>query len=467
MTRDPRAAESEIAGQGPRVSEVALHGVAHGGEAVGRTDNLVTFVAYGLPGERVLVEILQRKPTFQRGRTREVVDSAPERVIAPCPIFGTCGGCHWQHAAYEAQLEFKTTVLRDQLQRIAKIAGPPVEAAIPSPQLWHYRNVVQMVPQLVGSHGDHVPVEGARGASQRLLCFQRAHSHDPVPVEHCYISDELINRAIADAPWGVFGDAAWASLREVHLRVVPGRDLQIMLIARRPLPSSELSRFAAEARAALPSLCGVVDAVNSDPGAAREQFEKTRVAWGTRTLTYELGGNRLQVDAGAFFQVNLGAAECLVRTAVEWLDPHPEDRAVDAYAGVGTFALALAPKVQSVLLVEAHNASIVSAITNAAANGHANVLQRAGAVEKVLSKIEAPVDLLLLDPPRRGCGPDVVRQIARLRPRRIAYVSCEPSTLARDVRDLCTSGYRLTRSRVVDMFPQTFHLESVSLLETG
>jgi 23S rRNA (uracil1939-C5)-methyltransferase len=123
--------------------------------------------------------------------------------------------------------------------------------------------------------------------------------------------------------------------------------------------------------------------------------------------------------------------------------------------------------VQSVLLVEAHNASIVSAITNAAANGHANVLQRAGAVEKVLSKIEAPVDLLLLDPPRRGCGPDVVRQIARLRPRRIAYVSCEPSTLARDVRDLCTSGYRLTRSRVVDMFPQTFHLESVSLLETG
>src|ERR671923_57683 len=167
---------------------ITLTGVAHGGEAVGRVGDLVAFVSLGLPGERVAFEVLERRPRYVRGRTVEVLEAAPARVTPPCPIFGTCGGCHWQHASYQAQLELKTAVLREQLARVARIAEPPVEPAVPSPLEWHYRNTVQLVPDR-----EH--------AEQRLLCFQRSRSHDLVPVEHCYIADQLINRAIADAPW--------------------------------------------------------------------------------------------------------------------------------------------------------------------------------------------------------------------------------------------------------------------------
>jgi 23S rRNA (uracil1939-C5)-methyltransferase len=393
------------AGTGGQSLHITLDGVAHGGEAVGRAGDLVTFVSLGLPGECVAAEVVERKPRFLRARTIEVVTPSPERVTPPCPVFGTCGGCHWQHASYEAQLRFKSDVLRDQLRRVGRFEDPPVGAPLPSPLQWHYRNRVQLVP---------VP-------GTRLVGFRKAHSHEPIPVEHCYISDQRINEVIAAAPWSDLSDRDWSRLEEIDVRVAPGQEPLVTLIGHgRSLPA--------------------------------------------RTLRYDLAGCVFDVPAGAFFQVNLGAAERLVETALEWLAPSPDDHVVDAYGGAGTFAVPLAKRARRVTLIEAEGAAVQAAPRNAAANGVANVKAIASTVERGLATLRTGVDLLLLDPPRRGCGPNVAREIVRLRPERIVYVSCEPSTLARDLRVLCDGGYTLARTRMVDMFPQTYHLEAISLL---
>jgi 23S rRNA (uracil1939-C5)-methyltransferase len=425
--------------------ELTLTGVAHGGEAVGRAGDLVTFAAYGLPGERVEVEILEQKPRFSRGRVVEVLEPAPERVTAPCPIFGTCGGCHWQHASYAAQLAFKTAVLRDQLVRLGKFPEPPVEAAVPSPHEWHYRNTVQFVPAV------------APDGVTRVLCFQRRYSHEPVPVEHCYIADPLIDRALHEVPWDTLSDSTWGNLDAIVVRVVPEQAVQITLVARAPLSARDLKRFGRVVTEQLPVVSGVL--------AAGERAGEPRLLAGDPALVYEFAGNRLEVPAGAFVQVNLGAAEVVLRQVEEWLAPSGDDVLLDAYAGTGAFALALAGRVAAVTAIESHRAAAEAGVRNAGANRRINVAFQAQSVERTLLRAGNRADLVVLDPPRRGCAPEVVDGIAALGPRRIAYVSCEPSTLARDLRRFCDQGYDLARTRVVDMFPQTFHLESVSLLE--
>lgn len=462
-------------------AEVTLHGVAHGGEAVGRVGDLVTFVAGALPGERVRAAITERKARFQRGCMVEVLDAAPQRETPPCPIFGTCGGCHWQHASYDAQLAYKTTVLTEQLARAARIETPPVLPALPAPAPWHYRNVVQFVPANGGPDGMVRPATSGAGAGPRLLCFRRGHSHALVPVEHCYIADELINRTLHAAPWDALDDRTWHRLLEIQVRVVPGSTVQLTLVATQPLQAHALGDFIMQTRAALPELSGIATAVSTDShaSAADDDLHEVRTIWGSDRLTYALAGNHLEVAAGGFFQVNLGAAEHLVAQALEWLEPAPSDHVLDAYGGVGTFGLAVAPLVCAVEVIEVAPSAVALLPANAARNGHSNVTLRPGPVATVLAKMlsttpspsaqarqSTPRGVLkvLLDPPRRGCGPEVTRELARLRPERIVYVSCEPSTLARDLRDLTQSGYRLLASRVIDLFPQTYHLESVNIL---
>lgn len=444
--------------------ELTLDGAAHGGEAVGRTGDLVAFVALGLPGERVRAGIAERKARFLRGHVTRVITPSPDRVTPPCPIFGTCGGCHWQHAAYAAQLRFKTAVLRDQLERLGRFGDPPLDDAIASPLEWEYRNRVRLLPASVPATGRGAPVPAGRpgGGTERLLCFQRLRSHEPVPVERCYISDTLINRVIHEVPWAALPDATWSRLVEVDVRVVPGRDALVSLVAGSRIPYRVLDRFALEAMNAVPELRGVVAAV-APPRRGGGPARLTGQVIGESRLRYALAGRTFVTPADAFFQVNLGAAERLVETTIDWLSPDGDEVLVDAYAGAGTFAVALAPRVRRVVAIESHAAAAEYAAVNA--RDDANVEVVGGRVEDTLAAMDGGVDLLVLDPPRRGCEPGVLGEITRLAPRRIVYVSCEPSTLARDLRQLCDAGYALKRTRVVDMFPQTYHLESATLLE--
>jgi 23S rRNA (uracil1939-C5)-methyltransferase len=319
---------------------------------------------------------------------------------------------------------------------------------------WHYRNVVQAVP----GRADHGGAGGSIGSeATRLLCFRRARSHAPVAVEHCYIADPLINRALEAAPWAALGDDTWAALEGVTLRAVPGEAVQITLLASKGIRTAAVSAFVAGARTSLPELVGVL--------RTRARGDAPHVLWGAGALTYELAGNRFEVPPDAFFQVNLGAAGRLVDLVVEWLAPGPEDDVLDAYAGVGTFTVPLARRCRSVWAVEAHRSAAAAIVDNAVANGATNVSADPRPLEAVLARRRRSVDLVVLDPPRQGCTAEAVAGVADLRPRRVAYVSCEPSTLARDLRRFMEHGYRLTRACVVDLFPQTYHLESLAILE--
>ncbi len=445
------------------IDSLVLHGVAHGGEAVGRAGDLVAFIGLGLPGERVRVEVTERKPRYLRGRVVEVLEPSPERATPPCPIFGTCGGCQWQHATYAAQLAFKTAVLRDQLARLGGFADPPLEPALASPLEWHYRNTVQLVPAVLAG-GRPVAASRARGGTGRLLCFQRAHSNEPVPVEHCYIADELINRAIHRLPWPALPDDLWTALHEIVVRAVPKKALQVTLVSERSLARASLKAFVEAAREAMPELSGVL--------VARTRGGPPHLIWGEGSLWFRLGEARLEVPAGAFVQANLGVAAVLAGTIVEWLQPKRGDSVLDAYAGTGTFTIPLARQAGTVVAVEENRSAAEAAARNVADAGLVNVQVRGESVEQAFRTLApreagpaASFDYVVLDPPRKGCSPEALDGIVRLAPRRIVYVSCEPSTLARDLRRLAAAGYRLRRSRVADMFPQTYHLESISLLE--
>jgi tRNA/tmRNA/rRNA uracil-C5-methylase (TrmA/RlmC/RlmD family) len=316
---------------------------------------------------------------------------------------------------------------------------------------------VQFVPGSLDAAGEPVPSGSARAVSGRLLCFQRAHSHAPVPVERCYISDELINRTIHEAAWDALDDGTWRGLDSIQVRVIPGRAIQITLAGERPPDQASARTFVSATRAALPELAGVL--------AADARSGRPTVLWGDESLTYEVGDFRLAVPADAFVQVNLGAAEEIARQVVEWLAPSGGDVLLDAYAGAGTLTLPLAARAGSVIAGEAHPAAAAALARNAAEAGLTNVAVQAAPLEESVRRLRGMLDLVALDPPRRGCSDAVLDSLLRLAPRKIAYVSCEPSTLARDLRRLVAGGYGVVRSGVVDMFPQTFHLESVTLLE--
>ena len=447
--------------------ELTLDRVAHGGECVGRLNKHVAFVTLGLPGERVKIELTARRARYVRGRVVKDLSPSPERVSAPCPIFGICGGCHWQHATYAAQLRFKTDVLREHLRRLGRQPGFEPEPAIPSPQEWRYRNTVQLVPASAGQATNPGPDQRTgRGATRgeeasRLLCFQQAHSHDLVPVEHCSTSDPLINRVLHELPWHTLDGGTWAALDHVLVRVIPGEAAQVTLAAagRRVDPNS-VRRFAVRAAGAMPELRGVL--------VAPTRQAQPRVIWGQPALRYSFAGHVLAVPAGAFVQVNIGAAERLLDVLLDWLEVGDADDVLDAYAGAGTFTLPLARRARSVVAVEADAVAAGAGARNAALNAIGNVLFRLATVESALPLLRRTVgriDIAVLDPPRGGCSAAALTGIAGLQPRRIAYVSCEPSTLARDVAALAGLGYRLVKARVVDFFPQTYHLESLALFE--
>ena len=300
-------------------------------------------------------------------------------------------------------------------------------------------------------------VRDAVEPAPRRLCFQRAHSHEPVPVEHCYISDELINELIQRAPWDAFALGTWQRLSTVEIRVVPGAAAQITLFGGRRPSGEEVDRFLRGAVHAVPQLQGLF--------FAPRRGDPLRRLWGTSILTFPLAGEELEVPAGTFVQVNLGAAEKLVQRSLEWLDPQPDDAVLDVFAGAGTFTLPLARRAAAAIAVEQFPPAAAALSENAARAGLTNVQVQTAPAEQALPRLKGEVDLVLVDPPRRGCAPDVLEALVRLAPRRILYVSCEPSTLARDLRRLADSGYALVRSGVVDLFPQTYSLESVTLLE--
>jgi 23S rRNA (uracil1939-C5)-methyltransferase len=406
------------------IIELRLTAMAHGGSALGRHQGQVIFVPYTLPGERVAVEVVESHARWAQARLVEVLEPSPHRVEAPCPHFGQdrCGGCQFQHIAYEAQAEYKREIVIDQLGRVGGLRDVSVLETIGAAEPWHYRNQVQF----------HVTEEGALG-------YLSADSHRIIPVKLCLIIDPFLEEL-----WAAL-DVEWPQLYRLALRCGSATGDQLAIF--------ELDRyedFAIEVDFPVSCVLRLADG-------------ETVVLMGDSYLVEEVAGREYRISAGSFFQTNTGGAEALVMLVADYLAPTGDETLADVYCGVGLFGLALADRVGRVIGVESDPGAVADFRHNARDLAHVSVIE--GRTEDALSGLNDRIDLMVLDPPRGGAGKDTVREIARLRPERLVYVACDPATLARDARHLTDLGFHLLEVQPVDMFPQTYHIEAVAVFE--
>ena len=405
--------------------ELQLTAMAHGGTALGRHEGRVIFVPYAIPGETVRVELEETHTRWARGRLVEIQAPSPYRVEPPCPYFGPdrCGGCHFQHIDYEAQAGYKCQVVADQLARLAGLHDAKVHEIIGAAEPWAYRNHVQF----------HTTPEGHLG-------FLTADTHRVVPVKECLVLDPLL-----DELWTAL-DMEWPQLHRLSLRCGSASGDRMAIF--------ELDHYEDfDIEVDFPVSCVILLA---DGEAV--------VLVGNTYLEEQVAGREYRISANSFFQVNTAGAEALVALVHEALNPATSDTLLDLYCGVGLFGLSLAERVGRVLGVEADLSAAADFRYNARGLDHVELIE--DKVQSALPRIEEPVDLVVLDPPRSGAGQGIVDQVARLKPRQIAYVSSDPATLARDARYLTASGFALQEVQPVDLFPQTYHVESVALFSS-
>jgi 23S rRNA (uracil1939-C5)-methyltransferase len=387
------------------------------------------FVPYAIPGERVRVRLVEQKKNFTRGALVEVLAPSPERIPPQCASFAACGGCHYMHMRYDAQLRYKTEIVRDQLARIAGIENPPVAPIQPSPKEWHYRNTVQF----------HLSPQGQPG-------FQESGSHVVVPIEQCLLCEPAIDEIWPRLDFSDPEQGAVPGLERIQLRAGADGDILMVLESNDPVPPE----FSVD----MP-----VSAVFVGPGGFEENAPL--VLAGEDFLIMEALGRAFRVSAGSFFQVNTGQAETMLRYLLERF-PVPKDGfLLELYAGVGLFSAFLAPRVARLAAVE----SAPSAVDDFAANldefDHVELYD--GLAEDVLPALDLKPGAVLVDPPRAGLALPALDALVKMSPPVLAYISCDPATLARDAKRLLAAGYTLESVQPFDMFPQTYHIESISM----
>ncbi len=391
-------------------ADLVLHldAMTYGGDAIGRAGGKAIFVRGGIVGETVHAQIVEDRGRFARAEAAEIVAPSAHRVSPRCRHFGfgpaSCGGCHWQHVDYPAQLQFKTVVVREQLKRLGRIDSAPVRDTIPSPDVWAYR-----------SHAEFSVTPDGR------LGFMAARSNRVIPIDECHIIQTPIME--------------WLRAQG---QVEPGTT---RVVVRSEGPAASVKVWQADR-----SLSNL---------HAREA--------GSPISHFPVKGAVFQVSAHSFFQVNTSLIETLVDQVVSRVAPRGGETVLDAYCGVGLFARFIAPVVGCVVGIESSPSAMVDARVNLAP--FKNVDLREGSVEAVLPEIGEHIDAAIVDPPRAGCGATVIAALIAKHVERLVYVSCDPSTLARDARQLLDGGYRLVEVQPLDMFPHTYHIECVAQFE--
>ena len=446
--------------RGDRV-DVTIDDLAFGGEGVGRLDGYVMFVRGGLPADRVRVHVTETRARYGRGVIEEVLERSPHRVDPPCPYFGRCGGCRLQHLAYPAQLAFKERQVRDCLERLGDVAGFELRPILPAPEPYAYRNKMEFTI--------------AAGPGEAIVGLHEADRYDVVlDIERCLLQSDTMNTLLDEVRRQARARRlpVWDSVTEQGLlRFVSLREgrrtgeAMVNIVAASP-DVERLGPVADALRARTPAAASVVLNVNAKKASVAVGSEE-HVLGGRDHITESLGGLSFQVSANSFFQTNTVQAErlfALVEAACE-LEPH--QTVFDLYSGTGAISLLLARRCRHVYGVEVAAAAVADAVRNARANGIDNCTFLTGEVRHVLPALIADgvrAETVVADPPRAGFHPRALSTLAALGPARIVYVSCNPSTLARDVGDLARRGYRLEWVQPVDMFPQTPHIEAIARL---
>jgi 23S rRNA (uracil1939-C5)-methyltransferase len=419
--------------------QVEIKAMAFKGYGVAWMNGKVVFIPYSVTGDEAWAEIINEKKSYSMGRLIEILRPSPWRVEPRCPYFGVCGGCQWQHIAYANHGELKKEILKEVLKRLGGVKEIPPITVMPSPDPYNYRIRVQLK------------------VGRKALGYYKERSHELVDIQHCPIAHPIVNQIIPFLRKTLF---SLSQLEEVEINVSPEEGKGV-LVLHLPKPNRGLEILVKEPLNIHPLLKGLV--------IVRKR-RATLLGESHLNFTIPLNRNRqekhlnLRTSPESFFQVNLNQNEALVQTVLEFADPKRNEVGLDLYAGIGNMTLPLAMASKEIWGVEENLAAVRDARFNAERNEIGNCHFIHGKVEDVLKGWGKKPDLIVLDPPRTGCK-RILDQVVSLKPKKIVYVSCEPTTLARDLRLFSNRGYALDGLALIDMFPQTYHMEVAGLLK--
>ncbi len=438
--------------------ELLIERLGSHAEGVARAEGFTVFVPGALPGEKVLARVDTVKKNYAAATLQEIRQASPDRATPICPVYDVCGGCQLQHLSYEAQLREKQRQVEDAVCHIGRLDGVKVFATIGG-EPWGYRNKMQF------------PV-GRNKGTPVIGCFAKG-SHTIVDTEQCYIqrqeNNELMNamrEAVRRFGIAVYDeDRHTGLLRHIVGRVGANGDVMAVLVtARKDLPQTkEIVKFL---RTRVPKLVSVhqnIQTYRNNVILGRE----TALLWGKSAIRDKIGPLSFQVSPRSFFQVNTAQATALYGKALEFANLGGGETVIDAYCGTGTITLFLARKARKAYGIEVVSPAIRDARNNARANRIQNAEFIVGDAAEAMPRLYRSgvrPDVIVTDPPRAGCTPVVLETFARMQPKRIVYVSCNPATLARDLAILSGLGYRTEKIQPVDMFPMSSHIESVALV---
>ncbi len=399
---------------------LTIDSLVYEGSGMGRLpEGKAVFIPFVLPGEEVIAETVEEKRGYVRARLISVEKPHPRRIQPCCIHFGICGGCHYQHIPYDLQLEFKQAIFREQLQRMAGLDDPFITNAIPSKNEWIYRDSLQF------------------GLDREAkLCFADIYTNELFPVHECHLPMQEIGRM-----WPQVDFEPGLDLDRIEFRQNWDEDLMLVIHGK------EMPEMSSEATMSIVHI----------------QDGEELVIAGDDHLTMTVRGRHFDVSAGAFFQTNFSGADALVESVISIIEAEKPENLLDVYCGVGLFSAFLADKLKTIVGVEYSP----SACSNFSENldEFDNVSLYQGRAEQILPGLKMDFDCILVDPPRSGLKKEVTHAIIENSPELLIYVSCNPATFARDTKHFISAGYNLESSTLVDMFPQTFHIELVNLFK--
>lgn len=451
--------QSEDLWQQGKLVEVEIADLTDEGDGVGRWEGRVVFVPDTVVGDRALVRLVRVKPEYGHGKLHLILEPSVHRTRPSCIVGDKCGGCQWLHINYQYQLEAKRHQVMQALERIGGIDNPPVDRVLASESALGYRNKATF------------PL-GISPSGQVQAGYYQKGSHKIVNLNQCPLQDARLNPLLTEVKqdiqrrgWQVYDENHHkGQVRHLALRIGRRTGEILLTLVVKDWKLSGIETQAQEWLQRYPDLVGV--SLNKNGDRTNAIFaEETRCIAGKPYLKEEFAGLELQIRPDTFFQVNTEVAEVLLQEIINELNLQGDEVLLDAYCGIGTMTLPLAKRVREAIGLEVQPEAVKQAQVNAELNGITNVKFQVGEVEKSIGQLEVTPDIVLLDPPRKGCDRSVIDTLLQIKPKRIVYISCKPATLARDLKLLCQNGeYRLTRVQPADFFPQTSHVEAAAFL---
>ena len=440
--------------------DVVFEDLTHEGSGVAKVEGYPIFVPFGLPGEKARIKVTKINKGYAFGRLMELLEQSPDRVEPLCPIYRQCGGCQLQHLTYEGQLKAKEKMVREIMARIGKLPDVPVHPVLGMTEPWNYRNKAQ------------VPVGEMEGGL--VAGFYAKRSHEIINMDECLIqvteNDDTIRtvkKICEKYRVRAYDERNHKGLLR-HIMVRHGQvtgEIMVVLVTRTPeLPHAR--EIIKDIIDAVPGVKSIIQNVNSLKTNVI-LGSKTNVLWGAEVIYDYIGDVKFAISPRSFYQVNPTQTKVLYDKTLEYANLSGNETVIDAYCGIGTISLFLAQKAKKVYGVEIVPEAIEDAKQNAELNGITNVDFAVGSAETVIPawyEEGITADVLVVDPPRKGCDENLLNTIAEMKPKKVVYVSCNPATLARDLMYLEEHGYKTVEVQPVDMFPQTMHVESVARL---